>query len=209
MREFSYCYHYSHACCAICNSRSNRVAGHIAPRRWPVDDAGKKLRRNALQWLDANHSRQRAATPAGLELLDRRARRPRRPHRRGRCRLRTGAVEDADRGHKPRRDNADGALRRRQTCDRRTVRRRVRDLRLGEGPRPRHRQDPLDRAQHGSRLVDARAPWPGKLRRRSEHRRVDLGRRLVAPRRRAGVGLDLLRPAARLDLFRHRESRPL
>ena len=117
------------------------------------------------------------------------------------------AVKCGRRRHEPGRDDADGAVCRRQPRDRGAVRRRVRHLRLGQGTRPPDRQDSLDRPQHGPRLADVGTAGTRALHRGREHRRLDVAGRFLAPRWRTGLGLDLLRCPARPHLLRDRQSR--
>ena len=68
-----------------------------------------------------------------------------------------GAVEDAVRRRRPRRDHADGAVRGQGPRHRRRLGRRVRHPRLGQGARSQDRQDRLDGPQHRPRR---RRCWP-------------------------------------------------
>ena len=96
-----------------------------------------------------------------------------------------------------RRDHADGAVRREGSRHRRRVRRRVRDLRMDEGSRSQDRQDRLDRRATSAPTPTCwSSPAPSS---RSTTRATDLGpdelaEGRVEDRRRAGVGLDVLRP---------------
>ena len=85
--------------------------------------------------------------------------------------------------------------------------RRVRHLRLGEGARPRDRQGRLDRAEHRPRRRDA---GPARhlqavLRQgRPSWAQAELAGQRIQDRRRAGLGLDVLRSRARPGLLRRR-----
>ena len=131
----------------------------------------------------------------------------RRAHGRGRRGVGQGAVEDAVRRRHGGGDHADGAVRRQGPGHRRGLGRRVRHLRLREGARSQDRQDPLDRAEHRPRRRHAGQAGHVQAVLRQGHRpgRQELAGLGLQDRRRAGVGLDVVRPRAGPGLLRRRQ----
>ena len=153
----------------------------------------------------------RGESRRGLRRRQDRLQPARRAHGRRRREDRPRDLEDQGRGPRSRRDHHHGAAGGEGPGAGRSLGRRVRHSRLVQGARSRDRQDRLDRAQHRPRQRHAGAARHVQSLLRQGHgpRQSRPGRRHLAARRRAGLGLALLRRRAGPGLLRHRQPGPV